>query len=72
MLQFIPFDDRWFDADPTMLGPLVPYHAGIACAHAPAEGAPNHSVAGGTFTKVAISPSRIPSCPASPPFNSST
>lgn len=29
MQQFIPFDDRWFDAGEALPGPLVPYHVGF-------------------------------------------
>lgn len=71
MLRFIPFDDRWFDADELPPGPLVPYHVGVACAH-PGQEEPDHWLAVGTLTKVAASPSRNPSCATAPAFNSST
>ena len=71
MLQFIPFDDRWFDADELPPGPLVPYHVGVACAH-PNQNEPDHWLAGGTPTNVTASPSRKPSLAATPAFNSST
>ena len=71
MLQFIPFDDRWFDADELPPGPLVPYHVGVACAH-PRQNKPDHWLAGGTSMNVTASPSRNPSFEATPAFNSST
>lgn len=71
MLQFIPFDDRWFDAEELPPGPLVPYHVGITCAY-PRQDKPDHWLAGGTLTNVAASPSRKPSFAPSPAFNSST
>lgn len=72
MLQFIPFDDRWFDAGEEMPGPLVPYHVGVPCAHVTDEDPQDHCTAGGTLMKVAMSPTRAPSFAAAPPFNSST
>ena len=72
MLQFIPFDDRWFDAEEMPPGPLVPYHAGMACAHAVRHDGDDQCTAGGTLTNVAISPSRRPSFAAAPAFSSST
>lgn len=71
MLQFIPFDDRWFDLGEALPGPLVPYHVGVPCAHQ-RRGAEDHCVAGGTLMNVATSSSRTPICAAVPAFNSST
>lgn len=72
MLQFIPFDDRWFDTGEDMPGPLVPYHVGVPCAHAAEESRGDHCAAGGTLMNFAMSPSRTPSFAATPPSNSST
>ena len=72
MLQFVPFDDRWFDAGEAMPGPLVPYHVGVPCAHFACEGEEDQCVVGGTLMNFATSPSRTPSFAATPPFNSST
>lgn len=71
MQQFIPFDDRWFDAGEALPGPLVPYHVGVSCAHS-REDNDDHCTAGGTLINVAMSPSRTPIFAAAPPFNSST
>lgn len=71
MLQFVPFDDRWFDSGEAMPGPLVPYHVGVACSHVE-DGVEDYCVAGGTLMNSALSPSRIPSFAAAPAFNSST
>ena len=72
MLQFIPFDDRWFDAGEALPGPLVPYHVGVACARTPRDGGDDHCVAAGTPSSLIVSPSRTPSFAAAPAFNSST
>lgn len=72
MLQFIPFDDRWFDAGEIMPGPLVPYHVGVPCLRSADGRDGDHCAAGGTSMNFAMSPSRTPSFAASPPFNSST
>lgn len=72
MLQFVPFDDRWFDAGEAMPGPLVPYHVGVPCLHARNEHIEGHCAVGGTLMNFATSPSRTPSFAATPPFNSST
>lgn len=72
MLQFIPFDDRWFDAGEDMPGPLVPYHVGVPCAHLTEPGLEDHCAVGGTLMKVAMSPTRAPTLAATPPFSSST
>ena len=72
MLQFIPFDDRWFDAEELPPGPLVPYHAGMACAHPASRIGEDQCTAGGTLTKVAVSPSCTPNFAAAPAFNSRT
>ena len=71
MLQFVPFDDRWFDAGEVPPGPLVPYHVGVPCAH-PVQSDADQCVAEGALTKVATSPSRTPSLAAAPAFSSST
>lgn len=70
MLQFIPFDDCWFDAGEQMPGPLVPYHVGVPCARDGFD--ESYCVVGGTLMNLAASPSRAPSLAAPPPFNSST
>lgn len=72
MQQFIPFDDRWFDAGEALPGPLVPYHVGVPCLHSAGEHVDDQCVAGGTLMNFAVSPSRAPSLAAAPPFNSST
>ena len=72
MMQFIPFDDRWFDAGEAMPGPLVPYHVGVPCAHVTSERDGDHCVADGTLMNVPMSPLRAPSFAATPPFSSST
>ena len=72
MLQFIPFDDRWFDAGEAMPGPLVPYHVGVPCAHIIPESDEDHCAAGGTPMNFAVSPSRTPSFAAMPASSSST
>ena len=72
MLQFIPFDDRWFDSGEAMPGPLVPYHVGVPCAHITDEELGDHCAAGGTLMKVALSPTCTSSLAAAPPFSSST
>ena len=71
MLQFVPFDDRWFDAGELPPGPLVPYHVGVPCAHAGESGA-DQCVAGGTSMKVATSPSCTPRRAVVPALSSST
>ncbi len=71
MLQFVPFDDRWFDAGEMPPGPLVPYHVGVPCAHLVRAEA-DHCVADGTPMKVATSPSCTPSFAAVPALSSST
>ena len=72
MLQFVPFDDRWFDAGELPPGPLVPYHVGVACAHVGETTDLGYCVAGGMPVKVAVSPSRTSSFAAVPAFSSST
>lgn len=72
MQQFIPFDDRWFDAGEAFPGPLVPYHVGVPCAHASPGDEEDHCVAGGTLMNVATSPLRTPNFAAAPAFNSNT
>ena len=72
MLQFIPFDDRWFDAGEAMPGPLVPYHVGVPCLHAGDERGEDHCAVGGTLMNFATSPARMSSLAAAPPFNSNT
>ena len=72
MLQFIPFDDRWFDAGEVPPGPLVPYHVGVPCARSAYADAETHCVVDGTLMKVATSPSRTPNLAAVPAFSSST
>ena len=71
MLQFIPFDDRWFDTGELPPGPLVPYHVGVPCAHARESGT-DHCVAAGTSMKAATSPSCTPRRLAAPALSSST
>jgi hypothetical protein len=71
MLQFIPFDDRWFDADELPPGPLVPYHVGMACVR-PCPDDRDHWLPGGKLTNVTASPPRKPSFAATPAFSSST
>lgn len=71
MLQFIPFEDRWFDAGGSLPGPLVPYYVGVNCAP-PDAGELDHCVAGGTLLKTAMSPSRTPNSEATPAFSSKT
>ena len=72
MLQFIPFDDRWFDSGDALPGPLVPYHVGVPCAHFVCKNVKDHCAAEGTSVKLAVSPSRMPSFEAASAFSSST
>ena len=66
--EFVPFDDRWFDADPP--GPLVPLPSNFTCVHA-ADGA-FYWVPEGTSENVITSPLRKPSFAAVPALSSST
>ncbi len=72
MLQFIPFDDRWFDAGEMPPGPLVPYHVGVPCARSAHVEAEIHCEVEGTPMNLAVSPSCTPSFAAVPAFSSST
>lgn len=72
MLQFIPFDDHWFDDAGPMPGLLVPYRAGMSRARG-VSGLPVFQCeAVETFSNVMTSPSRTPSFDATPAFSSST
>ena len=68
MLEFVPFDDRWFDSEPP--GPLVPLPMNFTCMH-DADGV-FHWVPEGMPENVIRSPLRAPSFAAAPALSSST
>lgn len=68
MLEFVPFDDRWFDGEPP--GRLIPLPLNFTCMH-DANGA-FHWVPEGMPENVITSPARAPSVAAVPAFSSST
>lgn len=72
MLQFIPFDDRWFDADEALPGRLVPYHVGVVCAPHVRADLFAHCAAVETSSSFIASPTRAPNLTAAPALSSST
>ncbi len=68
MREFVPFDDRWFDAEPP--GRLVPLPMNFVCLRDP-DGT-FHWVPEGTPDNVISAPLRSPSFAAVPALSSST
>lgn len=68
MLEFVPFDDCWFDTG--LPGPLVPLPTNFTCVRLN-DGA-FHWAPEMAAENVIASPSRIPSRAAVPAFSSST
>ncbi len=68
MLEFVPFDDRWFDSEPP--GRLIPLPMNFTCMH-DADGV-FHWVPEGMPENVITSPLRAPSFAAVPALSSST
>lgn len=68
MLEFVPFDDCWFDTG--LPGPLVPLPANFACVRL--DGGAFHWTSEMAAENVIASPLRIPSRAAVPAFSSST
>lgn len=68
MLEFVPFDDRWFDDEPP--GPLVPMPVNFTCVRSD-DGA-FHWVPEGRPETPMTSPLRTPSFAAAPALSSST
>lgn len=68
MREFVPFDDRWFDAEPP--GPLVPLPLGCTCIRG--DDGTFHWVRAATPDSVITSPLCNPSRCAVPALSSST
>ena len=68
MLEFVPFDDRWFDSAPP--GRLIPLPVNFTCMR-DRDGV-FHWVPEGMPENVTKSPLRIPSFAAMPALSSST
>lgn len=68
MREFVPFDDRWFDAG--LPGALVPLPVNCSCVRA-ADGV-FHWVSDAVSDNAIVSPLRIPSRAAVPALSSST
>lgn len=68
MLEFVPFDDHWFDCEPP--GPLIPLP--VNCAYMRDANGVFHWVPEGVPENVIVSPLRTPSLAAVPALSSST
>lgn len=68
MLEFVPFDDRWFDDQPP--GPLVPLPLNFTCVRS--RDGVFHWVPEARSENVITSPLRSPSLAAVPALSSST
>lgn len=68
MLEFVPFDDRWFDGEPP--GPLVPLPLNCVCLRT--DDGVFHWVPEGACGSVIAAPICSPSFAAVPAFSSST